>query len=663
MPKNEKYKITLNDDIKINDADSSLAEFTKRRLPTDQEVEEFDEIISEESKEGEIDQSLNEIYQDDKGNMVDVKKLDIKKRKGLFFRLFQFVFTLALAGGVVYGAYYYLYLKPGSDVTAVDFRFEANNEVLAGEEFSYSIYYKNESNIAIRDARIEVSYPGHFIYVSSQPAPATDKNSVWEIPLIAPKFSGKIVIKGKIIGPKGDSGIIVANLTYKPEGISTEFRKEASYTTVVKDVGVDFDFDHLPSSLVGEANDITLRFSAKEVNYLKNFRLTFEPQENIEFLPENKTDETVGTTSYTIVRPGVWQINDPTIEIVSLPIRFKFTKKSAPSQDVTLYFEELGGADRYYRFYEQKLTYEVMKNDLNLTLILNGSRDNQGIEFGQDLNYSITYANKGDSDMKDVVLMAALSGGLADWQTFTSSPPGKQKGNVITWSKEEIPGLAEIKQGQEGTIDFKVKVVNIDSIEEGKSYEIKSYAQFSVGEIDPAKDPEKEENRSNSIISKINSNINLSEKVRYFSEDNIPVGTGPHPPKIGQTTTYKVYWQLTNSLHELNDVVASVKLPDYVNWDGKETYSVGSLQYDSASREVRWNLGRLPITVMQASAEFSISITPGDQDENKIIVLLPGSNVSATDSETGGVLTKSTKAETTMLEDDEIAGGDGIVQR
>ena len=81
-----------NDDVTINLKESSIAEFTKRPLPTDREAKKFEEYIDSEAKreeasdfshedpdfnEEEIDESLNEIYQDDKGGMVNVKKLTV----------------------------------------------------------------------------------------------------------------------------------------------------------------------------------------------------------------------------------------------------------------------------------------------------------------------------------------------------------------------------------------------------------------------------------------------------------------------------------------------------------------------------------------------------------------------------------------------------------
>lgn len=52
------------DVIKINIKKSSLAEFTKRPVPTEEEVENFEEYVEEEAREEEIEERLNEISND-----------------------------------------------------------------------------------------------------------------------------------------------------------------------------------------------------------------------------------------------------------------------------------------------------------------------------------------------------------------------------------------------------------------------------------------------------------------------------------------------------------------------------------------------------------------------------------------------------------------------
>ncbi|MEA3398122.1 MAG: hypothetical protein U9R06_00050 [Patescibacteria group bacterium] len=651
----------------INVENSSIAEFTQRPVPSEQEVEKFEKIIEDETKEEEIDESLNEIYQDDNGGMANVKKLEIKKRHGFLFWFFILVFFVGGIAASGYAVYHYFYLQPGSDATAVEFYIESEGEVIAGEEFFYTIHYKNSSNINMQNARISVNYPDNFIFFDCFPEHADAKNNIWEFDVIPAKNSGEIKIKGALVGSEGETEIAIADLIYTPQNFSSEFKKDATFTSIIKDTGIELDVDYISSVLVNENNEIKLKLRGKENYYLNNFRLTIEPQENLEFINSEEDSEDSGIVQFDVARPGVWQVNEILNEERYLPITLKFNNKISDIQNLPLVFEyarvnEISTTTeqiKYYKFYEEILNFEVMKSDLNLALIVNGRREDQGVDFGETMNFSIVYKNRGETDLKDVLIMVVLESDFLDSGSLVDNNNGRKKGNMISWSKEEIEDLAILGQNEEGIIDFSINVFELNEIDVTKDYQIKSYAQFSVG--DKSEISETEDNRSNIIINKINSDLNLGEEVRYFSVDNIPVGTGPHPPKVGETTSYKVYWDLQNNLHELSDLTVKVKLPDYVSWGDKNQSTIGRIDYDNDSRTVSWNIGRMPVTVYRALAEFNIGVTPVDSDKNTIMVLLPGTAVNAIDSITEDNLEKITKAKTTKLEDDGIAVGDGIV--
>jgi hypothetical protein len=259
--------------------------------------------------------------------------------------------------------------------------------------------------------------------------------------------------------------------------------------------------------------------------------------------------------------------------------------------------------------------------------------------------------------MKGVIIMAILESDFLDWQSLTDQSGGKVSDNTISWSQAEIPALAELPSGAAGTIDFSIQLKPQAAIDISKAYQITSYVKYSVlGKSAGG------ESQSNTIVSKINSDLSLSEQLRYFSDDNIAVGSGPLPPKVGQATSLKVYWTINNSLHELGSLTVSVILPDGVGWDGKNNSSIGSLVYDNVANKVTWLIGSLPVTVAKATADFNISLIPQESDRNKIKVILNDTAVTALDTVTGTPMSKTLKAKTSKLEDDTMVSGDGVVQ-
>jgi len=652
-PKNAKNK---KETIKVRAKKSSLSEFVKRSLPSDEEVEKFEEYAREEAREEDIEESLSEIYQGDDGSAVDVRTLEIKKKRGFFFWFFALFLFLSALGAAAYGAYYLYYSQGESD--GARFAVDGPKAVLAGEEFFYTVDYKNLGNAALNDIEIKLDYPDNFAFIESSPAASANDN-LWKLDGLAPHRGGQIRIKGRIMGPAAKTNIVLGSMIYTPANFSSRFKKEAAFENKISGTGLEFGIESPSGALVGEENEITVKYKAKDENFIDKFLLTVSPLgfENVKFI-SSEGDEGDG---------GVWRIDGVQEEEREIKIKFKITEKKEPRQEMVLKFaypdcETTESEENYCEFYEKKISFEVIKSDLSLNLIVNGSQNDQGVDLGQTMNYSITYANKGDSEMKDIIIMAVLKGDALDWQSLKDEYGGKVSDNTISWSKEEVPRLESLGVGEEGIIDFSIKLKPFEQleIEPGKKYDIESYAQFSIGNFEPK---ENEDTKSNTIINKINSDLSLNEQIRYFNDDNLAVGSGPLPPKTGETTSYKVYWTITNNLHELDNLRIQTALPSYVNWNGKNRTTVGTIEYDEGARAVVWNIGKLPVDFYKAEAEFNIAITPSEADADKIMVLLSGTTVRATDTETKEEISKTTKAKTTRLEDDEIAQTDGRVVR
>ncbi|MFA7702743.1 MAG: hypothetical protein WCX80_04810, partial [Patescibacteria group bacterium] len=343
-------------------------------------------------------------------------------------------------------------------------------------------------------------------------------------------------------------------------------------------------------------------------------------------------------------------------------IKYRIKEKTDDQQKITLRLEEKAQNDKYYPFVEKEIIVDVIKSNLNLSLSLNGEKGDQNVNFNDTLNYSLSYSNKGDSLMKDVVIMAVLNSDFLDWGSVKDKNNGQKKKGLITWTRNEIPELRELEAGKEGTIDFSIKVADFNTSDLGKNFTIKSYAQFSIGNSEELK--EGSDNKSNEINSRINSDLNFTEQIRYFDEDNVPVGDGPLPPQVGQKTSLKVYWKITNNLHELNNVSVEYQLPASVYFDNRAQASVGSINYDGLSNKIIWTIGRLPLTVYNANAEFNIAVSPNNNDRNKIMVISGGTVISALDVDTQETIIKSSSVQTTRLDDDDIASmnNDGRVQ-
>jgi len=668
------------------------------------QVQEVNDLIVQETKEQTIADGLSEIYHDEDGKMIDVKKLIIKKKKGLIFWSISVAIIITCLSLAYFGLKHLM--KQGINTDAVDFNISLDKQPIAGEEFFVLVDYQNNNQLAINNVQIHLTYPDDLIYVDSLPVADSDHNT-WQIGMLPAGARGQLKIKVKIITEPGKSSLISGELRYNPEGFSSEFKKVANTNVSISDTGLDISIINSDSILVGEKQKIVIRYRARQ-KFLDNYRLVIEPANpnNLEFIADVQKNQNI-----ELIKPWVWQVTNISDQEQELVIYyklidqvaskqffdFKFSYRlSAPyvgpevmasSSTSSLQMQNLVGEhttsssveisrppESFYYFKNQTLELEVVKNSLNLLLLINGSDKDQSVDFGQTLNYSLSYNNKGETPLEDLSFTVVIDSDLVDWTSLKDRNHGLAKNNTISWSKDQIKDLGTLAKGSSGSIDFSVRLKEAGS--EVKTDQIKSYAQFKVGSsndleslIKIIKERESsvespnatsspailaESNQSNIITNRVNSDFQVEQKILYFNEDNIPVGAGPLPLEVDKDTSLRVFWKIKNSFHDLETVKVAVKLPEYAKWQEKSSLSGGSIRFDETSKQVIWELQNLSKAMGEATAEFSLNFKPTTSQRNQIIILLPMCEATATDVLTKSGIRRTSKVKTSKLEDDTI---------
>jgi hypothetical protein len=655
-------------------------------MTRNKKLDQMNQDVDETTRQNNISEGLSEIYQDDVGDIIDVKRLDIKPTrdwKSLLVTIALYIIGVSILAGL---AWYWF--NRGADATAVELSVEAYRGIVAGQEFTYTIKYDNQDKVALNKASLHVDYPENFIFVSSEPAPGTNNNE-WQLNNIAAHSGGQIVIKGKIVNEVGKSNVAVAELTYEPANFSSSFKKTATLDTAVESMGLEITTVNDASSLVGEKQTISFKYKLKEDGQLKHFWLRVEPSEisDVEFINDSvasTASTTSGLTGNKLIKPWLWEIVEAKNIEQEIKINFKFIDKTKLTHSFNFILEtkeevassttnsssdiassttstttiDIIKPPKTYIFYQNNVAVEVVKNDLNLSLVINQSDKDQGVNFGQVLNYSLSYANKGQKTLEDVVIMAVIEGDAIDWNSLKDLNKGKHSGNNLIWTKEEIPELASLASDATGIIDWSLQIKERAKItNKNFNNEIKSYTQFShkqfVAKVNDGT-ASSTDNQSNTIINKINSDLDFSEKLIYFNEDSIPVGSGPLPFTALEATVVRGEWKILNSFHELNTVLVSMKLPDYVNWTNKTQANSGDLSYDSASRTLTWKFNVLPASPDEIKVSFDLSVEPKSAQSRQILVIMPAAKITAIDSMTNNQISKEGRVKTSKLEDDPL---------
>lgn len=607
------------------------SQFTQRPLPSQEDVSVFEKNVNKEIREVEINDNLEDIYKDKEGKLIDVSNQKFKKKKSLILIIFKKIFIISIILSAIYLAYNYLSNYYYASTGSPDLEIIGPERVVLGQEQSYIIKYSNPSMVALNDLILELSLPNSFIVLNYSQEP--DNLLTWNLGRLDSKESKDLVITGYFVNLKDFPNIISASLTYTPANFSSQFNKQTSLNAIVSELGFEPSLDYQSTSLLGQENTITLNFNNIKDFHLDQIILQIEKPNN--FIFQEIQSEKLSNNK--------WLIKDISKDLV---LNYTISEKVADHQGLSfsLYYDDL-------LFWEQSYLVEVLKSDLELVLSVNDSRNQLAANFNERLNYNLKYTNHGEIDINNLVLMVVLDGQVLDLTSIESELDFQIMDNVVIFTKDELSNLETFKAGQSANLSFSVKTKQFSSQFIGEQMKINNFAQYSLA----GSSSQLEDNKSNEIEIMINSDLSLQEELRYFDENNMPVGSGPLPPKVGEETKLRLYWTLKNNVHDLSDVSVRLNLPEFVEFDNFWQATFGDIYYDSNLHQVIWTIEEMPISIFRADAFFNIKFTPSLQDLDKILVLSPGSIVSASDTVSGGQISIKKNAKTSKLEDDEIA--------
>jgi hypothetical protein len=625
--------------------------------------------------EKEIEKSLKSIYQEPSGKMPNLSKLELKNKHKT--RNLVILIIIILTCILIVSFLGLLIFQPTPKFTSnkVGLEIKAPFSVKSGEKFRYEIKFTNQEETSLTKTQLIVYFPNGFIFdTSTLPSVAKENDlntglnsniKTWKINDFFSGQSKTIEINGRLIGDINSKQTISATLSYVPANFSSEFQKNASFTTEVNDSLLNLEIEHAAQIADQEETEIILKVTNKSADqelYDLEADLNYPPEfilQESQIIDENNQKGNVIEPIKDQTSPLSWTFEMlPPQAQKQIKIKGKFDVTESKQLELSAQLKLKGPAEDYFLQKEEKFNMEIIKGELLTNLIISGSNQNKPVNFGETLNYLIVLQNKSKSTLGDLKVRAVLDSTLLDWTSLTDKSKGIIEESQIFWTKDQIPTLALLLPEEEVEINFQINLKNYQPKYKPEDLLVKSYYETQINQID--NNPAEIVAQSNTIINELNTNLDLQAKVLYF-DNNQTVGFGPLPPIVGQKTTYQVYLNLTNSLHDIQDIDVKIKLPSNVNLESGENISTGDF-YRNEANEISWRIARIPNTINDATANFGISITPNGNDAQKILTLISEINLTAVDIQTKGQIIKLLQGYTTNLDDDPLAKGKGLVQ-
>lgn len=579
-----------------------------------------------------------------------------KRGRGGFMKAFLFFIFFSLLIAIALGASYYIFKEPNAEEKFsqqdVTYEIKGNEQAASGEKIFYLADYNNNSNTDITNIDINISYPDNFVPEIIDPKPSDEKYNLWHLEELTAGSGGQIKIQGFWVGNVGDESEIKGTLKYSAKNTSASFTKKSNLKVNINKNFLELEITGADKFKDGEANSIAIKYRNISANVLDNLRLIiFYPKNSSFFVDDNEIKSKENNYVMDIEKMEGKEEKEKAVKV-------RLSSQDNGDGKLKVQIGYVGNNDKFLPQTEKEEKIFILKSDLAVQLSINGFNENGFANIGDELKYSLNIKNQGNVPLKEIApkVLVDDSSNFIDWESLHLLDGVVFKDNEITWDYKDMPKLLNLEPTQEVSLEFSVKLKN-DKLERNLVENIFSnWAEAQIGKI--GEDNTGKVIKSNLVSISLNTNLDLKTEVRYFSADGTSIGSGPLPPKKGETTTYRVFWKLDNNLNDAVNIEITATLPDEIIWGDKGLATSGDLYFSQDSREIVWSIPKMPADLKgDLEASFDISVKPEEKDVGRSIILLNNITLTGADGKTNSKISKDYNFVTTG---DEANGGNGV---
>lgn len=583
-----------------------------------------------------LDSELRSIYEV-KGRLPDMTRLEHEYHRRTTRVLVGLIVFFAVLTGASWAGFF-LYGSSGGSGKEVELSFNAPEAVVSGVPQKVVVQYKNVDKNPLAFARLSIRLPAQVIVREAVPSSGAEGRLEWNLGTLAPDASGAITLTVVPFGKREESLELRALFTYKPANFNAEFQVSSTQTFLVRASAAALALQAPDSAVPGQ--DIELRIAY-----------------------ENQTDELLENVRGTLLAPGTFTVGntepahqDMRWEIGTLApgakgtitILGSFVSSAAGPLVLTMRFEQMQGKD-FFLLEEVSHTVTVDAGKLRGELLLNGSPEAQWVRLGgAPLQFTVRLNNKGNTPFERVAVQLSLRSALLDWSTAS---PAIASGSEQTTVRLPAVGSLTLAPGTTQEQSFSIKTALSASPATAPVLEAQAEIETAQGRL-----------KTNAFKIYIVSDLTVISEARYFGADGVALGSGPLPPKVGEETSYELRFRLHNTFHDLSRIVVTATLPPGVRFLGTAPNQAGKISINETTREVRFELPRLPVTEASISAAFKVAVVPSETDRGQLVSLLGVSRVEATDAITQITFSTDAHSLSSALEADPSGRGKGVVQ-
>jgi len=592
---------------------------------------------------------LKEVWEED-GKRQDESVFDRPKRRFPWGWIVGVVVTLAV---VTVAGFWFFSRGEKFEERNVRLALTSETQVASGDTVELTVTYSNTTPIDIKDVQLSVEYPEGFTFTEASINPKNDAKNAFSLGLVRAGVVGEVVIRGKVLGSVGSVLTYRTQMLYQPANFSSKFSTRGEATMEITSSVVTLALDGPKEAIAKTEREWTIAYANTSDSSIDRLRIVVEA-------PTGFTLVSATPSPSTGLRWDVTGLKGK----ASGKITFRGKIDAAPGDSVE--FSAVASLVKPGDILEDQTTATLLLSfvdpGLELNVAVNGQSDKPTLTPGELATVSLQIKNSSDAQLDDVAL-AVQVGGVGDLSKAANPLKATVSGSTITWTKKHLSGLGSMKPGDvvSLTLSLPTKVPPVVTKDSERNPALAIRASLTSASV-----PSGTTLPVVTIVAKVKTTIALTADGRYYTDDLLAVGSGPVPPKVGQATTYRIFWTLTSTTSDLKSTTVSAVLPPQATWANTNvTSSAGTVIFDPVTRLVTWSMdtmlagtgSRFPA----AMASFDVSITPTPDLVGSVVDLLNASTASSTDAWSLSSLSASAGVVTTNVPNDPQAAGEGQV--
>ncbi len=612
---------------------NSDSEIEKR----EHEASQFDPVVSAESESGK--------FQGKEEWLGDKKSPNIFQNKAIKIGL-AIIGILAVSALVVWAV---IKIKNSAfDESRVTLKIEGIEKVDSTRLVWYKIIYKNDNRTALKNAEVFLNYSENFQpednvnleYINSS-------NSKINLGEIESRSEKEVEIKGKFYAPEGYVVHLKATLQYSPSNFNSIFEVVGKKSINVKSSPILLEIDAPLEAADGNDIEYLVDYENISLRYFNNLRLEVEYPDGFDFSSANP-EPSEGKS--------IWYLGNLNAgDKGQVRIKGNITGAENEAKVIKLKLVVLDNNSNFVIYGQREKLTRMIISPLSISQTVNGLTS-LNVRAGDELKYKLIYRNDGEIGLRDVIITVKIESSVLDFSKIKGGSYNSSN-STITWKAVDVPRLANLQTGEGGSIEFSVPVLEKIPVESNRD---KNFTIVSVAKIDSPDVPTSIGSNkiigSNKFKIKLNSTVILGAEARYGGS-NIE-NSGPVPPKVGEETTYIIYWSVTNVHNDISSAKAVSSLPTGVGFTGEISPDSEQerISFNGRTNQIVWDIGNLEngVGVISPKKEvsFQVSVTPQAGQAGKELILLNSSIITAEDLFTSDIIKYEIKEKNNKISDD-----------